>query len=470
MSMPRWQRILRKTIFGCVLTGSLLALLYAEENWRAARDWSACEQALEARGELLDFSTHEGPPVPRERNLAFLPFFKHWDAYQVDPTTGRVVFLRQAPSPDFADLPHLKGGMLNRFPGVEKYDLSAWQRYFQHQSPGGEPLSPAPAVLRALERFQPLLAELAAARDAMPNGEFRREYDVQNVGENTSGGVPEIKLNYTLMLRASARLVTGHSSEAWQDIESSLWLQRATCGEPPTLLPLMVGIALLAQDSIPIKNGLASGGWTSDEIATLQAQLQRIDLLADYSHAMRGERDWVLGRIDAFVQILHHQALQSPTDDWRASVFNRLFFLVCTYGPRGWLIQNKVAASKWFQGCSSACDAPAHRLYPERQRAIERANQAGTSWPRPDNYLMQNLTFFLRAQLRVVADEQSQLDELVVACALKRYALAHDGRYPAALTELVPQFLDHVPTGLRDGQPMHYQTTAGGSYQLASGH
>ncbi len=471
MSVPRWQRILRKAIFGGVLTGTLLALLYAEEDWRAARDWSACEQALEAREEVLDFLTHEGPPVPRERNLAFLPFFRHWGAYRVDPVTGRVVFLKQTPPPDFAALPRIKGDLLHKFPGLEKYDLSAWQRYFRPQEPpGGESLDPAPAVLRALGRFQPILAELAATRDAMPAGEFRREYDLLRFEENTFGGIPELKLSCTLMLRASALLAANRPPEALHDIELSLWLQRATCGRPSTLLPLMVGIALLAQNNVPIRNGLTAGGWTSDEIATLQTQLQRIDLLAAYSHAMRGERDFVLGEIESLSQNLHRQASASSTGNWRERVFERLSFLITTYGPRGWLIQNKVVICRWFQGYLSACDAPAHRLHPERQQAIDRANQPRMSWPRPDNYLLQNFTFFSRTQLLVVADEQSQVDELVVACALKRYALAHGAHYPAALSELIPQFLDRVPTGLRDGQPMHYQTTANGSYQLAGGH
>ena len=73
--------------------------------------------------------------------------------------------------------------------------------------------------------------------------------------------------------------------------------------------------------------------------------------------------------------------------------------------------------------------------------------------------------------LRVIergALTQTALDEAVAACALERYALAHGGRYPADLGELVPGCLDHLPTGVVDGVRLRYALTPDGRYRLAA--
>jgi len=53
------------------------------------------------------------------------------------------------------------------------------------------------------------------------------------------------------------------------------------------------------------------------------------------------------------------------------------------------------------------------------------------------------------------------------AIALERFRLAHDNRYPSALTELTPDFLRTIPADPFDGQPLRYQKKATG-YALYS--
>jgi hypothetical protein len=45
------------------------------------------------------------------------------------------------------------------------------------------------------------------------------------------------------------------------------------------------------------------------------------------------------------------------------------------------------------------------------------------------------------------------VDQARIACALERYRLAN-GKYPAALADLIPRFLDKIPADVITGKPM----------------
>ena len=65
---------------------------------------------------------------------------------------------------------------------------------------------------------------------------------------------------------------------------------------------------------------------------------------------------------------------------------------------------------------------------------------------------------------RVIATE-TQRRQALIACALERYFVQHQA-YPAALADLVPQFLDQVPSDVMDGKPMRYRKTEKGRYVI----
>ena len=74
----------------------------------------------------------------------------------------------------------------------------------------------------------------------------------------------------------------------------------------------------------------------------------------------------------------------------------------------------------------------------------------------------------LDTAIRKFAIVQTQVDLARVACALERYRLAH-GEYPESLDALVPQFIDHLPHDIINGQPLHYRRTDdGNSFSIPS--
>ena len=56
----------------------LVALFYAEEDWRGKRAWEKCKQELEAKGEVLDWNAYIPPPVPDDQNIFKAPKMAEW--------------------------------------------------------------------------------------------------------------------------------------------------------------------------------------------------------------------------------------------------------------------------------------------------------------------------------------------------------------------------------------------------------
>ena len=64
---------------GLTLLGALLiALFYAEEDWRGKRAWEKCKRELEAKGEVLDWNAYIPPLVPDDQNIFKAPKMAKW--------------------------------------------------------------------------------------------------------------------------------------------------------------------------------------------------------------------------------------------------------------------------------------------------------------------------------------------------------------------------------------------------------
>src|SRR6059036_2777289 len=72
-----WRGI-RRILIVLAWTATIIALLYAEENWRGRRKWNKYRKSLEARGEQLDFKAFIPKPIPDEQNFAATPLIQSW--------------------------------------------------------------------------------------------------------------------------------------------------------------------------------------------------------------------------------------------------------------------------------------------------------------------------------------------------------------------------------------------------------
>ena len=66
-------RTLRRILAGLAMAITLIALLYAEENWRGKRAWENFKREWEAKGERFDLAAFIPKPVPDEQNFAMTP-------------------------------------------------------------------------------------------------------------------------------------------------------------------------------------------------------------------------------------------------------------------------------------------------------------------------------------------------------------------------------------------------------------
>jgi hypothetical protein len=69
--------------------------------------------------------------------------------------------------------------------------------------------------------------------------------------------------------------------------------------------------------------------------------------------------------------------------------------------------------------------------------------------------------------MQTVARNETRAHQAWLACALERYRLAN-GSYPKSLENLVPRYVDRLPTDLFNGKPLRYLPAPDGNYVLYS--
>jgi hypothetical protein len=83
-------RIVRRILIGFAILATLIAVLYAEEDWRGKRAWENCKRELEAKGAVLDWDKYIPPPLPDDQNFftastnIYLRFVKQQDETRAD--------------------------------------------------------------------------------------------------------------------------------------------------------------------------------------------------------------------------------------------------------------------------------------------------------------------------------------------------------------------------------------------------
>jgi hypothetical protein len=239
-------------------------------------------------------------------------------------------------------------------------------------------------------------------------------------------------------------------------------LADATRGEP-FLMGVAVHGSLLKRAEQIIWEGLAGQSWTEPQLARLQAGLQSFHALEELKRGMQAERA-AFGET-AFRYIRSHK---NVLRDWIAAWDDAGSLVYLLAGPSGWLYQEQTSYWRLFEarvlpGFEPAAGRIQPRVIDANQKALENELQRSPLW---------HHTAFSRMMLSHVskmlpraAVGQCRADQMVVACALERYRLAHE-HYPATLAALAPQFLDQVPLDVCDGQPLRYRLLEDGRFAL----
>jgi hypothetical protein len=294
----RW----RLLVLGCLVT--LVALFYAVEDWRGRSAWQNYRRTWEAKGEHFDLASFVPPPVPADQNFFETPLWSdlHFvktngmDVWDETDRGSHVVFNIYGPGTDS------KAPSPGNWMKPQRADLAGWQAYYRGSNNlftaqsgpptnyfpiAKEPQTPAADVLLALSRFE-TNRQLLIAAAARPQARFWINYDA-----GFASLLPHLaRLKATSMylsLHADAALKASDRATALEDLHLLFRLVESIRSEP-TLISHLVRIAMLQIGLQPVWEGLADRQWTEADLSVIAGELGKLDFLADYGFAMRGER------------------------------------------------------------------------------------------------------------------------------------------------------------------------------------
>jgi hypothetical protein len=275
----------------------------------------------------------------------------------------------------------------------------------------------------------------------------------------------------TLSVHASLSLLDGKPEVAVQDL-AMMRRVGEVMNDGHLLVGMMIHVAIEGLYLETARGALEAGLWKEPQLAAIQQHTRDVDLLVEFAQSVRrGERAGAIQALDwpprELARMFGGNNLTGASGyigiNWRL-FFTRVQLELC---PRGWFQQNQALIARTAQDLLDSLDTATRRVHVARLDAWGEHLQKLASSRGPYTFLAGKVTpNFIRA-VQAVARNQTQLDQLYVACALERYRLAR-GSYPQQLDELRPAFLDRVPKDLFSDGPLKYQRDNQGGYQLWS--
>jgi hypothetical protein len=465
-------RNFRRLMFGVACLVTLVALAYATENFRGKYAWQKHRQQCETKGAKFTIAELLPPKVSDEKNFALTPLLVPMLNFTQGPagivwrdTNGiaRLERLSATLSPGRETNDQLVLGRLEKGTFA---DLAAWGDFYRGNTnypQASATTNRAEPILVALGKFDAELQQLQEAAATRPYSWFPIQYDYEPSWGILLPHLARIKgLTMLTQVRATAELEAGLSAKAFDDLKLGLRMSDSI-REEPLLIDHLVRIATLAIDLQTLREGLVRHAWTEPQLAELGKHLASVDLLAEYSLAMQGERALSVSGLDylrrrGFRENPMNYLADADGKSGSAPNFNPM--------PGGWIYQNMKTISEMHQEFNlPAVDARAHRIFPEISEKGTLAVE--TMRTGPYTVFAKMLLPALQKALQKSARMQTYVDNARIACALERYRLA-EGKLPDILDVLAPRFIDHIPTDVIDGKPLRWRRDNDGGYVLYS--
>ena len=480
----------RRTLFGIACFATLVALFYAEEDWRGKHDLEKFKREWEAKGEHFDYASIIPPPVPDDQNFAMQPIWvdsikfefgtnvaKQWYGETLTETerTNLVDRLNLSISgnedlmsspPQTSDGYWAKGTITN---------LKLWQNYYRalaaktNEFPvPSQPQSPAADVLLALSKYGSAIEELRQA-SKLPYSRFPVYSDADHPFDTLLPHLSVLKrCAQILKLRAIAELQNGQSDKALEDVKLAVELTEKIRSEP-FLISHLVRIAMLQLTLQPIYEGLANHQWSDAQLAELDSELAKLDFLADYELTIRGERAASVSTLDYIRRTRDLNYMNNISGS--GSKPHRILQLVFSHFTTSdaFFYQNELTIARMYQQYDlPMVDLENGTVSPIQVRNLQTKADRDMSyhwWPYKTFARM--LFPAIENAVKKLTYAQSSANMARVAIAQERYRLAH-GEYPDSLEALVPQFIEKIPHDVIGGQPLHYRRTDDGQFVLYS--
>ena len=460
----------RRTLFVLACFATLIALFYAEEDWRGWHAWNKFKHEWEAKGEHFDFASVVPPPVPDDQNFAMTPVVASSYLYILDKNGHRI-------NPQKMNVVNQLGMTIygddwKNWPTNHGYwakgtktDLNVWQRYYRLVATKtnlfpvpAQPQSPAEDVLMALSKYDSVIEELRAA-SRQPCSRFPLNYDNESPAAILLPHLATLqKCRQTLQLRSIAELQNGQPEKALADVKLALQLTDKIRTEP-FLISHLVRIAMVQLMLQPVWEGLAEHKWSDAQLAELDSELAKLDFLAAYRLGMHGEMGCQGGEMDRLRRHPEEMRGLSGMSAGEEGGMNPLLpdKFAARLIPAGWFYQNQFRCARMMvEYYIPAADVNQGTVSPTLARRGDAALMAEIKTVSPFNVLEKLMLPALGNAVKKFAYAQASVDLARVAIALERYRLAH-GEFPESLDALAPQFVEKIPHDVIGGQPLHYR-------------
>lgn len=469
---------------------AVVALFYAEENWRGSWLWERYKHRLAAHGERLEGSAFVPPTATDDENFAMTPLLSPLFGFSSGSQQWRnpnALRTAQGFAPRYDEAAKaLKAKTEPRSNSwvAARIDLAAWQAAFLKSTNAAkgarlEPLatnsSPegaAATVLAALSECDPVFEELRTA-SCRPRSRFNLNYENEDPAAILLPHLSVLKhFCQVLQLRACAELALGRTDDAFNDTALMLSLADA-CREEPILISHLVRFAQLQLALQPLAEGI--GQWSEPQLRAFEERLRGFDFLTDIRRTFQAERAFfVNGEIDHFRRSTDKFRLVSGIGNFDGRPSGAEFVgALMTVAPSGWLYLEQLSQSRINQDfLLPTIDLANREIRPDAARQAEKRIAKLTNQSPPALFLRHEFfsALMIPAIPRVVrkaAFAQTAADAARVACALERQRLA-GGRFPDSLDSLVPQFIDKLPHDVINGQPLKYRRDGDRQYLLYS--
>lgn len=420
---PWMSWVLRRWFFCGAVLATVIALFYAEENWRGQRAFERSQRELTARGAELDWNKFIPPAVPDDQNVFKAPKMQAW-------------FVRTNRTSDSNELTALLRSPTN-FPTwgtARKIESEAEARSYLDWS----------------DRLQP---QFNMIRDALKRPYSRMDSDYSQMFTMPIPNFIAIReLARVLAQRTLCHLLVHDPDAAVADLalihDLSHLSDASPTGKPMTLVAAMINVAVVGLYADVIGKGFQMHAWQEPQLVELEKQLSEIHALPPVVAAFESE-----GAASA-------RAIQTVPMKEIVSAFGseaNLFRI----GPHGWLLQNIANETPFFyahtEGLNAAHETVSPRAYKEAQERLEKFVSHRSLF----NVLAALMVPNVQKAIQTTARNQNLVNEALVACALERYHLAHR-QYPELLDGLAPQFIGKIPHDIINGGPLQYRRTDAG--------
>ena len=202
------------------------------------------------------------------------------------------------------------------------------------------------------------------------------------------------------------------------------------------------------------------------QLVELDAEMAKLNFVADYKTGMRGEMgaqggifDYLRRHPDQFSSVLGNG---NPAD--KSLGARILWHLV----PSGWFYRNRLSCARpvveWYL---PVADTNHGTLSPKAVRQADAQVKADLKHRNRYNVAEGLFLNALGNSVRRFAYGQESADLARVAIALERFHLAH-GEYPGTLDALEPRFIETVPPDVINGEPLHYRRPLDGKFLIYS--